>query len=84
MEASLKDGFNVPKLKDNASNWVEYKDRVLTYLGSWGLKGFVKGTISYIPKPFRMNANNVIVNNKGDPASVLERKEQDEEVTEYE
>src|SRR6267154_1598612 len=42
--------YNVPKLLDNGSNWLTYRERVLTAVGSRGLKRYLEGRAK-IPTP---------------------------------
>src|SRR5262245_23460502 len=36
--------LNVPRLRDDGSNWVDYEDRVMNALGSKGLVKYIQGT----------------------------------------
>ena len=48
--------YNVPKLLDNSSNWLTYRERVLTAIGSRGLKRYLEGRAK---KPTRLAVINI-------------------------
>jgi hypothetical protein len=58
MESMLPDTnsllFNIPKLTNDGSNWITYKERMLTALGAQGLMWYVDGCVVE-PVPFVIN-----------------------------
>ncbi|KAG1855654.1 hypothetical protein DFJ58DRAFT_659847 [Suillus subalutaceus] len=47
--------FNIPKLAEDGSNWITYKERTLTVIGAQGLMHYVNGHADK-PKAFTINA----------------------------
>ena len=51
--------ITIPKLSDDASNWVDYKAKALLAMGAKGLTGHIMGTVTK-PKPYPL-ANGIAV-----------------------
>src|SRR5882762_10759793 len=46
--------FNIPKLADDGTNWITYKERLLTTIGARGLMRYVEGQ-AVKPEPFKLD-----------------------------
>jgi hypothetical protein len=46
--------FNIPQLADDGTNWITYKERMLTAIGARGLMRYVDGR-AIKPTPFKFN-----------------------------
>ena len=51
MSASHSHTVNILKLKDDASNWNDYKSKALIAMGAKGLTGHITG-VTRQPKPY--------------------------------
>src|SRR6266487_7127522 len=72
----------IPKLKDDASNWVDYKSKVLLGMGLRGLMSHIEGCMVK-PKPYDI-VNGVMVLPDGSTAATEERIEvQEKQIEDY-
>jgi hypothetical protein len=53
MSLPVGNSTSIPKLKDDASNWVDYKSKALIAMGSRGLMGHIEGQ-AVKPKMFNI------------------------------
>src|SRR5271154_4711869 len=74
---------SVPKLQDDGSNWVDYKDKVRTALGAKGLLRHVNGT-AIQPKPFKVDPVKGVVKHDGKEATEADVEAQEEKLDEFE
>ncbi|KAJ8581324.1 hypothetical protein M405DRAFT_751978, partial [Rhizopogon salebrosus TDB-379] len=68
--------FNVPKLAEDGSNWITYKERALTAIGARGLMRYTDGRAKK-PKPFELDSS-------GKPIKADKSAATDDEVEELE
>jgi hypothetical protein len=61
--------FNIPQLSKDGTNWITYKERMLTAISARGLMRYVDGR-AVKPKPFKMDDKmGKLVKPDGQPAS---------------
>ena len=68
--------FNVPRLAEDGSNWITYKERALTAIGARGLMRYTDGRAKK-PKPFELDS-------KGNPIKADKSAATEDEVEELE
>ena len=71
----------IPKLKDNASNWVDYKAKVTSALGAKGLMWYIEGKV--IKSSLYATENNKYVTAPGVLATEDEIEAKDRKIDEY-
>src|SRR5258705_1679249 len=75
--------FSIPKLADDGSNWVTYKERLLNGIGARGMMRYVDGRIQQ-PVPFTMDPKGKTpVKVDGKPAMDVEIEELDDKIDEW-
>ncbi|KAJ8580437.1 hypothetical protein M405DRAFT_711323, partial [Rhizopogon salebrosus TDB-379] len=68
--------FNVPRLAEDGSNWITYKERALTAIGARGLMRYADSRAKK-PKPFELDS-------KGNPIKADKSAATEDEVEELE
>ncbi|KAG1852282.1 hypothetical protein DFJ58DRAFT_635001, partial [Suillus subalutaceus] len=75
--------FNIPKLAEDGSNWITYKERTLTAIGARGLMRFTNGQ-AYEPAPFALHKDTKTpIKADGTAPSPAEIDELEKKVDEY-
>jgi hypothetical protein len=75
--------FNIPKLAEDGSNWITYKERTLTAIGARGLMRYTDGRICE-PIPFVIDPNTKAVKKPdGSTPTQTEIDELDKKIDEY-
>jgi len=75
--------FNIPKLAEDGSNWITYKERTLTAIGARGLMRYLDGRANE-PTPFKLDANmGVLAKPDGSVPTQTEIDELDKKIDKY-
>jgi hypothetical protein len=75
--------FNVPKLAEDGSNWITYKERTLTAIGARGLMGHIDGRAIELISFDVDKTTKVVTKKDGTPATQTEIDELDKKIDEY-
>lgn len=74
--------FNVPKLAEDGSNWITYKERALTAIGARGLMRYADGRAKR-PKPFDLDSKGKPIKADKSLASDAEIEELEDKIDEF-
>src|SRR5882762_9638370 len=75
--------FSIPKLADDGSNWLTYKERLQNAIGTQGMMRYVDGRVQQ-PAPFAMDSSNQkLLNADGKLATEAEIEVQDNKIDEW-
>src|SRR5258708_5950247 len=75
--------FNIPKLAKDGTNWITYKERMLTAISAQGLMHYINGQVKQ-PIPFTIDpSNNTPVRADGKPAMEVEIEALDDKLNEF-
>src|SRR5258705_9255657 len=74
--------YNIPKVAEDGSNWVTYKERMLTAIGARGLMQYVDGWAKQ-PIPFVLDASQTPLNVAGKPATDTEIEALDDKLDDF-
>jgi len=75
--------FNIPKLAEDGSNWITYKERMLTAIGARGLMRYIDGRVKQ-PIPFAMSpTTGELLKADGKPATDAEIEALDDKLDEF-
>ncbi|KAG1816294.1 hypothetical protein DFJ58DRAFT_630881, partial [Suillus subalutaceus] len=81
MESTSSLLYNIPKLAEDGSNWITYKERAQTVIRAWGLVRYMDGR-AIEPALFKKDTNGDLVKDDGTKPSQTEiedlEKKQDE------
>jgi hypothetical protein len=75
--------FNVPKLAEDGSNWITYKERTLTAIGARGLMRHIDGRAIELISFDVDKTTKVVTKKDGTPATQTEIDELDKKIDEY-
>src|SRR5882762_10276429 len=83
LPASSSSLFNIPKLAEDGSNWITYKERMLTAIGALGLMRYIDGRVKQ-PIPFAMSpTTGELLKADGKPATDAEIEALDDKLDEF-
>ncbi|OJA08694.1 hypothetical protein AZE42_12121 [Rhizopogon vesiculosus] len=75
--------FNIPQLAEDGTNWITYKERILTMIGARGLMRYVDGR-AMKPVPYAVDpTKNKTMKPDGTPALETEIEELDKKLNEF-
>jgi hypothetical protein len=75
--------FNIPQLAEDGTNWITYKERMLTAIGARGLMRYVDGR-AVKPVPYKVDATKgILMKSDGSQATETEVEELDKKIDEY-
>jgi len=75
--------FNIPKLAEDGSNWITYKERMLTAIGARGLMHYVDGHAKR-PIPYKVDEKTGVVSKPdGSIPTQVEVDDLDKKTDEY-
>src|SRR5258705_13785662 len=75
--------FNIPRLADDGTNWITYKERLLTAIGARGLMRYIDGRTKQ-PLAFELDpTGKTIVKEDGKPATEAEQEARDDKIDEW-
>jgi hypothetical protein len=74
--------FNVPKLAEDGSNWITYKERALTAIGARGLMRYTDGRAKK-PKPFELDLSGKLIKADKSVATDDEVEELENKIDEF-
>src|SRR5882762_10588084 len=74
--------FNIPRLADDGTNWITYKERLLTAIGARGLMRYINSQTKQ-PLPFLDLKGKELVKEDGKPATDAKQEAQDDKIDEW-
>jgi len=74
--------YNIPKLADDGSNWITYKERALTVIRARGLMQYLDGRAKE-PAAYKTNAARESLKPDGSKATETEIEELEEKIDEF-
>ncbi len=83
LPASSSSLFNIPKLAEDGTNWITYKERMLTAIGARGLMRYIDGRVKQ-PIPFALSpTTGEPLKADGKPATDAEIEALDDKLDEF-
>src|SRR5882762_1693146 len=75
--------YTIPKLAEDGTNWITYKERLLTAIGARGLMRYIDGRTKQ-PLPFKLDpAGKELVKEDGKPATEAEQEAREDKIDEW-